>query len=1065
VDAAVGDSLVRTLQRHAGNRAVAALLSPQRPASRQVLARDPKKPGIAPARGGPPRMRRFNFRVMLSGPLDPAQMRDEFIRQYYSASSEADVASRRWMWKLPSRGTNDEEVKRGYVDIDVTMSRQTDVESLDPQARKDINDETDKRYWAATGLPEGTKINARDEKAKRQWLGLRNAVLTEDKQLKEIQSLPDDIKQVLFAGGQDAPELAREDFSRVIAVARKLAALTPEERQDYLARITGSTNSLDELEAAIDRYAKFRQERSQQAEAFEQTTQPLFGGDNLYSLYRDWRAWEKIVEGADRSADYANQRGGPGTVDTYEEHEQLERARTAFLAELKRQNFKSVADYEAVIESYRVNFRTQTVNLAVDLLARYEHLLFEERTKLEKGNLGASIAQGIAASGAAALYQKSDEEAETARILQQGVDPEAKGANAALYAKINQHRAAAASAKQEAEAAVVRGSGNDPLVSERKVDLEKLAGLDANGIKAYLLDMIEDRQKDVREAKQDFKDDPDRVFKLPDLVGAVMKVQGIEADSVYGKIISDYISDEKAKHLLRSIVVGIIALALATLVPVGGWVAAAALVGGAALSTYQAYEAINEYEEQERDYRLHFLSEEPSLFWVVVAVAGAAVDIGAATGAIVKVGTLMKESAAGLKALEGPLKEFSRGGELEKLLEQIEKVEGLRPQVRSALEAASREADASRKAWKEAVAAGSTLNMTGNPDAVLSVFHALYSSVKRGVNTLTALRKDAQFLGVMRDITGLSGAERAELEAAFEEVKTLVRTGKNRQMDDATLLEYVDRWAANRPNPTARVKLLDEMKAWRPLTAEQKQAMAAVERQHALVDTLYEEKEELLTEKDDLLQAQRDPATKSSDNAERLREINQRLHELDPASLPQRQGAPKPPPGKIGEAEHALEVAEETARKAQLTLYDRIRAATPSARARDRTIKLWNMERLDKAAKGIPVAGFDQVGKLRRAGGKLSADHIVSVREIAEMDGFKELTWKQQKTIVDMKENLIAMDAAANSSKNDVSWVYWKNASSFYDQATIDVMKAREEIVRKLIADAITDAKAAPVKP
>ena len=317
----------------------------------------------------------------------------------------------------------------------------------------------------------------------------------------------------------------------------------------------------------------------------------------------------------------------------------------------------------------------------------------------------------------------------------------------------------------------------------------------------------------------------------------------------------------------------------------------------------------------------------------------------------------------------------------------------------------------------------------------------------------------------MREITGLSGAERTELEAAFEEVKTLVRTGQKRQMDDATLLEYVDRWAANRANPTARTKLLDEIRAWRPLTAEQKQAMAALEHQKALVSSLYEEKEELLAEKDELLAAQRDPATKSTDNAERLHEINHRLNELDPSSLPQRYGAPKPPPGKIAEAEHALESAEEAARKARLTLYDRIRAAAPSAAARERTIKLWKLERADKAAKGIPVDGFDQVGKLRRAAGKPTADHVVSVREIAEMDGFKELTWRQQKAIVDMKENLIAMDAAANFSKNDVSWAYWKNASSFYDQATIDAMKLREATIRTLIADAIRDAKAAPVKP
>ena len=212
---------------------------------------------------------------------------------------------------------------------------------------------------------------------------------------------------------------------------------------------------------------------------------------------------------------------------------------------------------------------------------------------------------------------------------------------------------------------MISGSGNDPLVGERKVDREKLAGLDADGVKAYLLEVIDDRQNDAREAKQDFKGDPDRVFKLPDLIGALMQVQGIEADSVYGRIINDYINDEQAEHLLRSIVVGILAIALAVLVPGGGWVAAAALLGSAALSSYQAYEAINEYEQSERDCKLHFLSEEPSLFWVVVAVAAAAVDIGAATGAIVKVGALMKESAAGLKALEGPFKEFSKGGELE----------------------------------------------------------------------------------------------------------------------------------------------------------------------------------------------------------------------------------------------------------------------------------------------------------------------------------------------------------------------------------------------------------------
>jgi hypothetical protein len=80
------------------------------------------------------------------------------------------------------------------------------------------------------------------------------------------------------------------------------------------------------------------------------------------------------------------------------------------------------------------------------------------------------------------------------------------------------------------------------------------------------------------------------------------------------------------------------------------------------------------------------------------------------------------------------------------------------------------------------------------------------------------------------------------------------------------------------------------------------------------------------------------------------------------------------------------------------------------------------------------------------------------------MDGFADLTWKQQKSIVDMRQNLIAMDSAANASKGDRSWRAWQYASRFYEQSSIDKMVAEEARVRKLIRDAI-DAARPPVKP
>jgi hypothetical protein len=197
---------------------------------------------------------------------------------------------------------------------------------------------------------------------------------------------------------------------------------------------------------------------------------------------------------------------------------------------------------------------------------------------------------------------------------------------------------------------------------------------------------------------------------------------------------------------------------------------------------------------------------------------------------------------------------------------------------------------------------------------------------------------------------------------------------------------------------------------------------------------MYQERRELLEERDGLRELQKDPATKTADQAKRI-------HEID-AQLADRR--------EIVRQEEIVRKAEKAALEANVTLYDRIRAAVPSAAVRERALR------------GVAV---DQVGVLKVRPTRLAVDHIVPVREIVEMDGFKDLTWTNQKAIVDTRENLIAMDAAANSSKSDVSWRYWRNASSFYDQATIEAMKLREANVRQLIADAIEKAKKTGVAP
>ena len=930
-----------------------------------------------------------------------------------------------------------------------------------------INAEIDKRYYQSTQDAPGTRIKPGEKGKAVVWNSLRDQVLADR---KKLAALPDTVKELLgesnftpenyrilaqigealsqlsddelkafFTGGPNGATVSPADYARLLSLAQKLAALAPGARKDYLGRVNATTTSLADLEGALDRYLQFRAGREKQFQGHEEAAKPLLGAEDLYAAYRDYKDLERNV-GLARALK-GSARDKAEAEDSYQELQtRFKEAESTLLSLLKQKGFDSIATFEAAIESYRVAFRTQAVNLALDVLDRYAHMLFAEQKKLQQGG-AAAIAQGIAASKGPELYKEHRKQRQTA----QGIlfaNAASESTDFSWLDPYNEAMDAAKAAKQKGEAEVIRGAGNDPLVGERGVDLEKLAGLDTAGVQSYLSALIRERSESIATARQEFQEDPDRVFRLPDLVGATQKLLGIDPATIYGRSIHDYVADEASKHLLSQIALGVLALALTFLVPGGGWLAAAALVAQAGISTYQAYAAYQEYQEKERDYELGFLAEEPSLFWVGLAVAAAALDVGVAASALVK------QSATALKALKGPLLEFSKDSDLAKLLGKIEAAESLDAKFKAALAREAKASLAAKEAFKELVALGSRTNAFAgfvDPGVVKQLFRALYYSVQRGINSIARLSADAKFLEIAGDLTHLTGAERSQLETAFEEVKQLVQAGQARGVDEKSLLGFVDRWALNRTKPGFQVKLSEEIKAWKPLSADQTRALNALETQKSAVATLYEQK---AAAEEELAALRAKPDRNAEDVAE-IRALEQEIRSLDPNALPGRSGLGR---GKIAEAEATLATRESEAARANLTLYDRLRAAAPSEAAKERALR------------GVVV---DQVGPLKVKPGPLQADHIVSVREISDLDGFADLPWKDQKAVVDLKENLIAMDGAANASKSDRTWRSWSQASRFYEQATIETMAKREADVRVLIQAEIKDrlAKLAGGKP
>jgi hypothetical protein len=124
---------------------------------------------------------------------------------------------------------------------------------------------------------------------------------------------------------------------------------------------------------------------------------------------------------------------------------------------------------------------------------------------------------------------------------------------------------------------------------------------------------------------------------------------------------------------------------------------------------------------------------------------------------------------------------------------------------------------------------------------------------------------------------------------------------------------------------------------------------------------------------------------------------------------------------------------EERIRKSNLSLYEKIRAATPSTKAAELVLKR--------------AMGLDQYSG--KPSPRLTVDHIVPVKDIVNMEGFDKLAWEQQKAMVDMPDNLVAMDRSANSSKGDRSWSEWTQWSEFYTDPKIkNDMVARDTALR-----------------
>jgi hypothetical protein len=281
-----------------------------------------------------------------------------------------------------------------------------------------------------------------------------------------------------------------------------------------------------------------------------------------------------------------------------------------------------------------------------------------------------------------------------------------------------------------------------------------------------VLDYVSKQRESVQSTRSDLHADTDFIYTLDNLMVASKQSQGIAPGSIHERIIQDYMYERGLVALLEGIALAVVTLALTILSFGTGALAVAA--GGAALglSAWQAVDAFREYVRQSNAADARLLSEDPSIAWLVIAVVGVAVDLGAATAAV----RALRPAALALQGPEG----------LVAFRQAVEALPGVDARIRNAVIRGA-EAEASlRGQWRAVMGGiGSRPNditvalAEGGYRAMVMAWHL----ARRGFWRFDQYLAELQRMRLIADATGLSSAELRALRVPYDEGLRRVQEG------------------------------------------------------------------------------------------------------------------------------------------------------------------------------------------------------------------------------------------------------------------------------------------------
>lgn len=464
------------------------------------------------------------------------------------------------------------------------------------------------------------------------------------------------------------------DYIQNTRILDLLEQLSDQEIADYNSKVSKETSNLEDIEAALKAYIENRNLRNEDKNSREQQQKRLAGLETLYKQYTTYIKFKH----SHKSTLY--ERGDPNK-SFFENalNKQLEELVLSLTA--KGFTFES---FEKLIKDYELSFRKETVRIAEDSLAKYKHTLFEQKKKLLDDAFLINLLGKIKASKAKESYEEADDS--TPHFY----DNKLSAAEREFKTKMEER---ARSKKAEGNAAIGKLSSTTPLVEDNGFNKEGFAKVETQQeLRRFLEDYINDQEENITKIIDVLeKDESLSIYGFASLLQKSKEQQGIAKDSIFDLIINDKEDTESKKHIIKGLLIGILAIALGLLTFGTGTVAILLAAGNFALGAYITYEEIEAYRTQLSAYKVNISDDEPSAVWVIIGVVGSVLDAAAVakigkqlvkagrvfdeTGDVAKIETILDEAKLDSDTKEKVIKALE-----EEKAAKLEKQEGIKTQ-------------------------------------------------------------------------------------------------------------------------------------------------------------------------------------------------------------------------------------------------------------------------------------------------------------------------------------------------------------------------------------------------